>query len=430
MKIDFMINYEGREYQYLSDNTRDDAENVLFVETPRNKEFAEAFKRSNRAVLNYKELKKYFSFPSKIIGITGTNGKTTIANLIYHILLDNGYSCAMIGTQGVYFNHRQVKAKGLTTPTILELYQNFDFLAKNQCEVVVMEVSSHAIEQERIYGIDFDVRVLSNITSDHLDYHKDLRTYRDVKNSFFGNQGKKVINLDEKNAKFNPSNTLLYSIFSQADIWVKRYDLADGISAQIVCGDREIELKSRLYGLHNLYNILAAVGSIWTLNLLPLKKAIQSLENFKGVSGRMEVISNQPLIIVDFAHTHDGMERIFQSFPNRNIVVLFGAGGDRDRSKRPLMGKIADQYAKRIYLTNDNPRTEDPLLILQDILDGISQKQKVVVELDRREAIKKAMDSQEQDEILFILGKGDEVEQILKDKTIPFDDREVVREFL
>lgn len=430
MKIKFDISYNGKDYRYLSDNTKDDAEDVLFVETPRNQDFAKSLRKTNRAILNYKNLKEYFSFPQKIIGITGTNGKTTTANLIYSILLDNGCSCAMIGTQGVYFNGEQIKPKGLTTPTILELYQNLDFLAKNRCEVVVMEVSSHAIEQERIYGIDFSVRILSNITSDHLDYHKDIQTYRDIKNSFLNTPAKKVINMDEKYAKYNAENTLLYSVVSKADIWVKSYNLDEGILAQLVCGDKEVELRSKLYGLHNLYNLLAAISGIYLLNMISLEKILQSVAKFNGVSGRMEIVSKHPLIIVDFAHTSDGMERIFQSFLDKKIVVLFGAGGDRDKSKRPLMGEIADQYAQKIYLTSDNPRSEDPSLILQDILNGIKHKQKVIVEIDRKEAIKKAVCSQKEDEVLLILGKGDEKEQILRDRVIPFDDREIIREFL
>ena len=430
MKIAFKLAYEGKEYDYLSDNTKDCAPDTLFVETPRNGEFAKELRAQGVSVLHYSELKGYFTFPPKIIGITGTNGKTTTANLIYSTLLRLGYSCAMLDTQGLYHNGEQLRKKGLTTPTILELYENLDLLKKRGCEVLVMEVSSHAIEQQRIYGLEFCAKVLTNITSDHLDYHGDIETYRAIKNSFLEDSAPKVINLDEPNARFNPKNSLLYSISEAANLRVESYSLERGICAELSYEGAHYRLESKLYGLHNLYNILAALGCLRLVSGLDMGVLVENIRDFGGVSGRMEVVSDEPLVIVDFAHTHDGMEKIFESFVGREVAVVFGAGGDRDRSKRPLMGSVAEKYAKRIFLTSDNPRSEEPMGIMQDILAGIEQREKVIVEIDRKQAIHRAIDSLPAGGVLLILGKGDETSQIFKDRVVEFDDREVVREYL
>lgn len=432
MKIKFDIFYEGKHYHYLSDNSKDcEDRDTLFVQTTRNADFALEVKSKGLEVLHFTDLKKHFRFPPKIIGITGTNGKTTIANLIYFILLDRGYSCGMLGTQGLFFNHKQLKPKGLTTPTILELYENMDLLAGLGCEFLVMEVSSHAIEQQRIYGVDFSSKVISNITSDHLDYHKTIEAYRAIKNNFLKDTTQKIINLDDKNIKFNPTNAFSYSVASTlADLYVKKYDISGAVKAEFILNEKTYILDSNLYGLHNLYNMLAALLCVKNNTSATMEDILQSIKKFEGVSGRMEVVSKDPLVIVDFAHTHDGMEKIFESFANRKIVVLFGAGGDRDKTKRPLMGRVADLYAQRIYLTSDNPRSENPQDIIQDILEGIEHKDKVVVEPDRKQAMYQALRDLRGDEVLLVLGKGDEREQILKDKVIVFDDREVLRQLL
>lgn len=433
MKIKFDIFYKDRNYQYLSDNSKDcEDKNTLFVQTTRNADFVPKVKSKGLEILHFTDLKKYFRFPPKIIGITGTNGKTTIANLIYFILLDRGYSCAMLGTQGLFFNHKQLKPKGLTTPTILELYENMDLLAGLGCEFLVMEVSSHAIEQQRIYGVDFSSKVISNITSDHLDYHKTIEAYRAIKNDFLKDEIQKIINLDDKNINFNPINAFSYSIDSSlADLYVKKYDISGAIKAELVFDTKSYVLDSNLYGLHNLYNMLAALLCVKNNTSATMEDILQSIRKFEGVSGRMEVISKNPLVIVDFAHTHDGMEKIFESFSDKKIIVLFGAGGNRDRTKRPLMGRVADLYAQKIYLTSDNPRSENPQDIIQDILEGIEHKDKVVIEPDRKQAMRQALrDLQGDGGVLLVLGKGDEREQILGDRVIVFDDREVLRQLL
>lgn len=452
-------------------------------------------------IITPKDLATMFAPLPSLVAITGTNGKTTTAAIIYSILLDLGYTCGLLGTRGAYKNDKKIRPKGLTTPSLLELYEIL--LECRDCDFVIMEVSSHAIVQERVAGLEFASKVLTNITSDHLDYHKTLEEYIRVKNSFLldcGNLscgGSVIINADEPNAWLNENfgvlskgtekdaikntlkNSVLYYAIEQGrlakvNLKADAYSLDNGISAHISfecksvgskggsseCGGKNGEdkdnddkkgqknfeqtlINAHLYGKHNLYNILAAILCVKSLkeskkstSQISLESISVALQNFGGVEGRMEVVSHSPLIIVDFAHTHDGMEQIFESFRGREIAVVFGAGGDRDRTKRPKMGLCAYKYAKKLYITSDNPRSENPQSIIDDILSGIpkpNHKQnhrRVVCQSDRAEAIAQAIEELESNEVLLILGKGDETYQILGERTIDFDDREVVREVL
>lgn len=454
-------------------------------------------------IITPKDLATMFAPLPSLVAITGTNGKTTTAAIIYSILLDLGYTCGLLGTRGAYKNDKKIRPKGLTTPSLLELYEIL--LECRDCDFVIMEVSSHAIVQERVAGLEFASKVLTNITSDHLDYHKTLEEYIRVKNSFLldcGNLscgGSVIINADEPNAWLNENfgvlskgtekdavkntlkNSVLYYAIEQGrlakvNLKADAYSLDNGISAHISfecksvgskggsseCGGKNGEkiikdnsnkkekknfeqtlINAHLYGKHNLYNILAAILCVKSLkeskkstSQISLESISVALQNFGGVEGRMEVVSHSPLIIVDFAHTHDGMEQIFESFRGREIAVVFGAGGDRDRTKRPKMGLCAYKYAKKLYITSDNPRSENPQSIIDDILNGIpkpNHKQnhrRVVCQSDRAEAIAQAIEELESNEVLLILGKGDETYQILGERTIDFDDREVVREVL
>ncbi|PAF45106.1 UDP-N-acetylmuramoyl-L-alanyl-D-glutamate--2,6-diaminopimelate ligase [Helicobacter sp. 11S02596-1] len=460
MKIAKQIAYNHKEYSFLSDDTRCvlSEPNVLFVRTKQNARFADEIATKGLDILDAGDLKHHFSLTPKIIGITGTNGKTTTAAIIYSILLDMGHSCALLGTRGFFANDKPIKPKGLTTPGVLELYKDIETAALLGCEYFVMEVSSHAIEQERIAGLSFCAKILTNITSDHLDYHKSLEEYIRVKNSFFDDETLKIINRDEPKALFNPKNARGYAISSKTHLSVNAYSLTQGISAHLNWKENaslstkqngqktpqttieETLIDSPLYGLHNLYNILAALACIKCLTQASLQDIAKHLENFAGVSGRMEVISQTPLIIVDFAHTHDGMKQIFESFKSKKISVVFGAGGDRDKSKRPKMGECATNYAQKITITSDNPRTEDPNAIINDILAGIPQSylkdfpqnhsHRLTIEPDRKKAIKQAVKEQMPDEVLLILGKGDETCQIIAGESHHFDDREIVREAL
>lgn len=423
----------------FSDDSREVLEHkdsIVFVKTKLNERFVDEVSKIGAKIVTPLELKSHFAKMPKIIGITGTNGKTTTACCIYSILLSLGFRCALLGTRGFFINDRQIAPKGLTTPTLLELYNDINIAIQNECEYFVMEVSSHSIVQERIAGIDFSLKILTNITADHLDFHKSIEEYIRVKNSFFSDESTKLINKDCVNAKFNVINAFTYGIENNANLTTNAYGLKDSINAHIVWNDFRDKIKeegfvnSNLVGRYNLYNILAAIAAVKILNQnINLSDIASTLSEFGGVAGRMEVVHTNPLVIVDFAHTADGMKNIFEAFIGRKIKVVFGAGGDRDTTKRSQMGEIANIFASKIYLTSDNPRTEDKDKIINDILNGIDDKSKVTIEADRAKAIFLALSELNGDEILLILGKGDETYQIIGENKIPFSDKVEVENF-
>lgn len=417
----------------LTDNTQEIDKNSIFVKTALNEKYANNLPCK---VIVPNELKNYLLPQPKIIGITGTNGKTTTASCIYSMLLTLGFKSALIGTRGVFINDTQVAPKGLTTPTLLELYHFIDMASQQQCDFVIMEVSSHGIAQKRIKGLEFALKILTNIQSDHLDFHKTMQNYIDTKNAFFADSGLKLINKDCDLARFNVENAYTYGIENVANLKVEAYSARPNIHALILWNDfrakksEHISIESALTGKYNLYNIIAAIAAVrLVLPDLSLEQIAQSLGEFGGVEGRMQVVHRNPLVVVDFAHTAEGMQNVFEAFLGAKIVVVFGAGGNRDRTKRPKMGKIAEIYAQKIYITSDNPRNERAEDIIDEILGGITNKEKVIVEPNRKNAIISALNALKSDEILLILGKGDETYQIIGNKKIPFDDRQIVREF-
>lgn len=416
----------------VCDNSKELSQDAIFIITKQNQKYVEDAKKSGcTRFITPKELSTLLNFNAiKIVGITGTNGKTTTSAAIYSSLLDLGFRCALLGTRGFFINGNRKKEKGLTTPSLLELYANIKEAIDNKCDYFVMEVSSHAIDQQRIEGLDFAIKVHTNITSDHLDYHKTLEHYIATKNSFFADETLKVVNKDDPNIKFNPKNSYTYAIESLAAMSVKAYSLKDSIDASISFLGEDAYLHSSLFGRFNLYNLLAAISTTKLLTNKKLQEICEAIEHFGGVSGRIEVVSKEPLVIIDFAHTHDGMQKVLETFIGKDISVVFGAGGNRDRTKRPKMGKVAELFANRIYITNDNPRSEDPKAIADEILSGIENKEKVKTILDRKEAIKVALQELPKNGVLLILGKGDEEYQIIGDKKYHFSDKEVVLELL
>lgn len=429
--------------KFLTDNTNDlllDSNNAIFIKTKTNEKYLqELYNKSNFKKFNITtpdKIKKYINIDTNIIAITGTNGKTTTSSCIYHMLLSLGFRCALLGTRGFFINGEKITDKGLTTPTLLEIYKNLNIAAINSCKYFIMEVSSHAITQDRISGLDFKLKILTNIESDHLDFHKTIEEYIDTKNSFFQDESLKLINKDCKNLAFNAINTYTYAIESNANIKVNAYSIDDNIDAHITFNDFKLKLienaplHSGLIGKHNLYNIIASIGAIKLIcNDIALEDICKTLDNFNGVEGRCEIINNTPLVIVDFAHTEDGIKNICEAYKKRRIKILFGAGGDRDKIKRPKMGRMAEHYSIKIYLTSDNPRNEDPNSIINDILEGIINKDKVYINPDRNATIIKALNDLKNNEVLLILGKGDETYQIIGNKTLPFDDRKIVKDF-
>lgn len=420
-----------KDFGYLTDHSADSGPGILFLATHQNRAYWEEAHKKGSTLIEPLEAAKIMGLEKiKIVGVCGTNGKTTTSAAIYSMLLDLGYKVALQGTRGFFINDEKIEAKTLTTPMVLGNFDHIRQAIVRGCDFFVMEVSSHAIAQERIEGITFALKVHTNITSDHLDFHKTQDEYVRVKNSFFSDETPKLINRDDPNIRFNSSHAYTYAIESPAMFKVAAYSLREGISAVIQFKKEVEDFHSSLYGFFNLYNLVGAIGAVKILTQKPLREICDAAENFGGVSGRMEVLSHDPLVIVDFAHTDDGMKQVLSSFGDKNLVVVFGAGGDRDRTKRPRMGRVASQYAKRIYITSDNPRSEDPRGIIEEILQGIENRENVHIVVDRSEAIREALAHQKKDEVVLILGKGDESVQIFNDRQVPFDDREVVREVL
>ena len=426
------IQLPNQKFKYVSENSQECGSDTAFVLTTQNEKYLQNAKDNNaHSIIKAQDIVKLFGVDEiKIIGITGTNGKTTTASAIYSFLLDLGYKVAMQGTRGLFMNDEVVEGKTLTTPSVLNTYKHIYQAVEAGCSFFIMEVSSHAIVQKRIEGLNFELKILTNITQDHLDYHKTIGEYISVKNSFFQDEGKKLINRDEAKAAFNMRNAFSYSIENPSTYRLMAYSLNDASSGIIQHFKEIVPFTASLHGFFNLYNLMAAISAVHLVTDKTLEEIAAVVDNFAGVSGRMEQVSEVPNVIVDFAHTPDGMQQVLNALKEKELLVVFGAGGDRDKSKRSMMGRVAASLAKKTYITSDNPRHEDPDSIVADILEGIEDKSNVIVELNRKKAIQMALDDQEGEEVVVILGKGDETYQIIYDEKFPFDDREVVRELL
>ena len=426
------IELPNQPYKYVTENSQECDGETAFVLTNQNEKYLQNAKDNGaHSIIKIQEIAHLFGIDKiKIVGITGTNGKTTTASAIYSFLLDLGYKAAMQGTRGLFMNDKVCEGKTLTTPSVLNTYKHIYQAVEAGCEYFIMEVSSHAIVQKRIEGLNFELKILTNITQDHLDYHKTIEDYIYVKNSFFQDESKKLINKDEPRAKFNFKNTYTYGIENPSTYRLMAYSLNNGSSGIIQHFQEIVPFTASLHGFFNLYNLMAAISATHLLTDKKLEEIADVVDNFAGVSGRMEQVCAAPNVIVDFAHTPDGMQQVLNALKEKELLVVFGAGGDRDTLKRPLMGRIAASLAKKVYITTDNPRHENPDAIVNDILEGIEDKTNVIVELNRKKAIEMALDAQGSEEVVVILGKGDESYQLIYDEKFPFDDREVVRELL
>ena len=415
-----------------TDNSNEADENSVFVVSKQNEKFKDsAIKNGCKEIINSSELKNHIDLSSiKIIGITGTNGKTTTAAAIYSILLDLGYKVALQGTRGFFINDERVEDYSLTTPVQLGNFAHIQKAMQNGCDFFVMEVSSHAIEQKRIEGLEFALKIHTNITRDHLDYHKTIEEYINVKNSFLSDETPKLINKDDPKVKCNTKNGFAYSLENPSTYKVDAYSFKNGMHVMFNHFGRHYSFSSMMMGIFNVYNLMSAVAAVHITTKKPLEEICEALEGFGGVSGRMETISLNPLVIVDFAHTPDGMDEVLKSFNEKDIICVFGAGGDRDKLKRPLMGTVAAKYSKHIIVTSDNPRFEDPDRIIEEILSGIKNHSSVQVEINRKEAIKKAIEMANENSVVLVLGKGDESTQIIYDKKFPFSDKEEILKVL
>ena len=388
---------------------------------------------------------KFYNSPSKelnLIGVTGTNGKTTVTHLIQKIFESVNQKCALIGTLGYKLSSEDTyKEAKHTTPQAPELQRVLrQIKTENKIDNVAMEVSSHSLEQRRVGNCDFKGAVITNLTQDHLDYHITMDNYFDAKAILFKNlkEGNfAVLNADDayaerfKNVVPKGVRVLTYGIKNQADVMAKDIKFTgDGAQFILKTKDEEFAVSLHMNGVFSVYNVLAALTTAKSQGF-DIKMAAKALENVKGVAGRFEIVHKNPIVIVDYAHTPDGLENVLKAGreitqKGANLICLFGCGGDRDATKRPKMGEIAEKLADKIVVTSDNPRSENPEQIIFDIMAGIKSvdTDKVIVESDRGKAIELLKNISNERDVIIIAGKGHEDYQILKDKTIHFDDRE------
>ncbi len=378
----------------------------------------------------------------KTIGVTGTNGKTTTSHLIEYFLLQAQQPTALLGT--LYTRWQGYSQTAVhTTPFSVELQSQLAEAVKAGNQYAVMEVSSHALAQGRVKACSFEVGVFTNLTQDHLDYHKDMEDYFQAKSLLFTPEylkGKAIINLDDAYGKrlidrLDRSKVWTYSVNDRAaDLYTSNLDYqSTGVKGILHTPVGEMAFDSPLVGQFNLANLLAAVGTALYLGV-KLQVLVDCLPNFAGVPGRMERVQLTPeqdiSVIVDYAHTPDSLENLLKAsrpFISGKMICVFGCGGDRDRTKRPLMGKIAAELADVAVVTSDNPRTENPDQILKDIVAGIPLTVEPMVISDRAKAISTAIEQAQPGDGVLIAGKGHEDYQILGTEKIHFDDREQAR---
>lgn len=385
--------------------------------------------------------KNYYKNPIEnktLIGITGTNGKTTVTYLIKTICEQQGRIFGLIGTNQNVIGDEIIPAER-TTPESNELYGLFDRMIKKGADGVVMEVCSHALELHRVGGCEFEVAVFTNLTQDHLDFHGDMENYFLAKKKLFSMCKNAVVNIDDEYGKRIMPDCNFYS-YGIENSKAKLNGKNVKISASGV--DFDLEYEGRMYPVHlcipgkfSVYNALAALGAAIASGISP-EDAAAGLVKAEGVKGRAEVVPTDTdfTVIIDYAHTPDGLENIISTvneFKKGRVITLFGCGGDRDKTKRPVMGKCAGSLSDFVVVTSDNPRSEDPSAIIDDIMPGVIESGCEYVRIEnRKDAITWALENAKKDDIIVLAGKGHETYQILNTGTIHFDEREIVSEVL
>ncbi len=386
----------------------------------------------------------FYSNPSQrinVVGVTGTNGKTTTTFLTKSIIEQAGYETGLIGTINYQIGKKIIPAQE-TTPESVELQRLIAEMVEAKMKFAVMEVSSHSAIQHRIANINFKTAVFTNITAEHMDYHKTIPNYLNAKAELFKNLTKDsfaVLNADDEFSKYFADRTgakiLWYGIKNKADVKAEIYrESTNNIMIKLNYLEKEIDMKIPFMGLHNVYNALASVTSAISLGF-ELEVIKSGIESAPAVPGRLE---NVPCdrgfkIVVDYAHTPHALETVLHALKGLvkgRILLVFGCGGDRDKEKRPKMGKIADEKSDIFWLTNDNPRSEGPVDIIDDIKAGIKSGRSFHIQPNRHKAIEEALSEAKGNDLVLIAGKGHEKYQIIKDTILPFDDREVAKKIL
>lgn len=395
---------------------------------------------NSRKALSYLSA-AWYGNPSKkmkMIGITGTNGKTTCTYLIKGILENCGYKVGLIGTNQNMIGTEVLKSER-TTPESLELNELLASMREKGCNYVVMEVSSHSLYLERVAEIHFDVGVLTNITQDHLDFHKTMDAYAEAKSILFERCDTAVLNKDDAYYDLMASKAkkvLSYGIDTDCDLKASEIEInRNGVTFQVKTAEENYLALLPIPGRFSVYNALASIGVGMACGI-PSGFMKLSLKKQKGVKGRLEIVDTGTdyTMIIDYAHAPDGLYNVLSTineFKEKRVITLFGCGGDRDKTKRPIMGKIAGNLSDYLIVTSDNPRTEDPFAILKDVEQGVKETECPYEVIENRiDAIHHAMDIAEPGDIVLLAGKGHETYQILRDRTIHLDEREVIADYL
>ncbi|MBY0528953.1 MAG: UDP-N-acetylmuramoyl-L-alanyl-D-glutamate--2,6-diaminopimelate ligase [Rhabdochlamydiaceae bacterium] len=373
-----------------------------------------------------------------LVGITGTNGKTTTSYLVKHLLDQKTSPCGLIGSIARIIGKHAFPAPQ-NTPDVITNYKLFHEMVLQQCASCVMEVTSHGLHQGRVRLIEFDVAVFTNLTQDHLDYHPSMQAYAEVKASLFASlslNAHAVVNADDPwhtlMIDVCPAQIFTYGIDAPCTLRAENIELlASGTQFDLVYQGKRAHLKIGLIGRFNVYNCLAALA-VGIIRGIPFEKCVFSLSRFTAVPGRLERVENERNlnIFVDYAHTDDALKNVLETlaeFKKGRLITVFGCGGNRDPLKRPKMGAVVEELSDIAIVTSDNPRNEDPGEIIRHILQGFKHPEEAWVELEREEAIARAINAATPDDIVLIAGKGHEDYQIFSHQTIAFDDREVAK---
>lgn len=395
---------------------------------------------------------RFYDNPSenlKVVAVTGTNGKTTTTNLLSQYYTLSGHKVGLIGTIN-YSIGDEILDSGHTTPDPVKWFKTLKTMKDKGVDVVVAEVSSHAADQFRVFSTKFFGGIFTNLTQDHLDYHKDMENYFLAKREVFNqihqfnkdavysiniddDYGKKIYSYLFDNLNVKKENVITYGKNSE-DFKILDYHLGlFETQFNFLYRGKIYNVYTKLRGIFNIYNLSAVISFLLKDNF-DIGFLVENTKNIKPVKGRFQIVEGDGFIVViDYAHTPDALENILKSLleiKKSKIITVFGAGGNRDKTKRPIMGKIAEKYSDLVIITSDNPRDENPQDIANDILQGISDKSKVLVVLDREEAIKHSIEIAKEDDIVLVAGKGHESYQIIKDRVLPFDDFEVVNKYI
>ena len=389
---------------------------------------------NTKEALVYLTKRFYNSEKPKIVAVTGTNGKTTTSHMVASILNEAQKSCAAVGTNGVSFGEVSEIKSAPTTPGITELYEILEGLYKNGARWAAMEFSSHALEQGRADGLFAEVGIFTNLTHDHLDYHKTMENYFRAKRKLFKICRTPVINADDEYGKRlleEFDNAVSYGV-KDGEIRASDMNMTnEGTSFTLLIRGEKYSVHLKLSGAFNVYNALASAGAAVALGILP-EVIVRGLEKVERVEGRMERISvGETDVIIDYAHTPDGLEnalRAIKSSNNGRVILVFGCGGDRDRKKRPEMAALATKMADFTVITSDNPRCEKPSAIIADIIKGVVTDRYIVIE-DRKKAIKAALMMADSGDTVLLAGKGQERYQIVGTEKNHFDEREIIAEY-